>query len=94
LYVVDGIPISSQELDNGNHGVNQQSRVADINPNSIESVTILKGASASALWGFRERVILITTKKGKGKLSVELNSSYSIDEVNVRSKHKMFWTRI
>jgi hypothetical protein len=45
LYVVDGIPISSQELDNGNNtgGVNQQSRVADINPNSIESVTILKG---------------------------------------------------
>jgi hypothetical protein len=42
LYVVDGIPISSQELDNGNNtgGVNQQSRVADINPNSIESVTI------------------------------------------------------
>jgi hypothetical protein len=38
LYVVDGIPISSQELDNGNNtdGVNQQSRVADINPNSIE----------------------------------------------------------
>jgi outer membrane receptor protein involved in Fe transport len=52
LYVVDGIPISSQELDNGNNtgGINQQSRVADINPNSIESVTILKGASASALW--------------------------------------------
>jgi outer membrane receptor protein involved in Fe transport len=51
LYVVDGIPISSQELDNGNNtgGVNQQSRVADINPNSIESVTILKGASASAM---------------------------------------------
>jgi TonB-linked SusC/RagA family outer membrane protein len=90
LYVVDGIPISSQELDNGNNtdGVNQQSRVADINPNSIESVTILKGASASALWGFRAAngVILITTKKGKGKLSVELNSSYSIDEVNVRFK--------
>jgi hypothetical protein len=44
-YVVDGIPISSQELDNGNNtgGINQQSRVADINPNSIESVTILKG---------------------------------------------------
>jgi hypothetical protein len=44
LYVVDGIPISSQELDNGNtDGVNQQSRVADINPNSIESVLYSKG---------------------------------------------------
>jgi TonB-dependent SusC/RagA subfamily outer membrane receptor len=72
LYVIDGIPISGQELDNGNNtaGVNQQSRVSDINPNSIESVTILKGASASALWGFRAAngVVLITTKKGKGKL--------------------------
>ncbi|MCL6462068.1 MAG: SusC/RagA family TonB-linked outer membrane protein, partial [Flavobacterium micromati] len=90
LYVIDGIPISGQELDNGNNtaGVNQQSRVSDINPNSIESVTILKGASASALWGFRAAngVVLITTKKGKGKLSVELNSSYSIDEVNIRFK--------
>jgi len=88
LYVVDGIPISGQELDNGNQvgGVNQQSRISDINPNSIASVTILKGASASALWGFRAAngVVLITTKKGKGKLTVELNSSYSIDEVNVR----------
>ena len=90
LYVVDGIPISGQELDDGNQvgGVNQQSRVSDINPNSIASVTILKGASASALWGFRAAngVVLITTKKGRGKLSVELNSSYSIDEVNVRFK--------
>jgi TonB-dependent SusC/RagA subfamily outer membrane receptor len=65
LYVVDGIPISSQELDGNNtDGVNQQSRVADINPNSIESVTIQR-ASASALWGFRAAngVILITTKR-------------------------------
>jgi TonB-linked SusC/RagA family outer membrane protein len=90
LYVVDGIPISSQEVDNGNNtaGVNQQSRVADLNPNSIASVTVLKGASAAALWGFRAAngVVLITTKKGKGKLTVELNSSYSVDEVNVEFK--------
>jgi TonB-linked SusC/RagA family outer membrane protein len=91
LYVVDGIPISSQETGSASNnisGVNQQSRISDLNPNSIESVTILKGASASALWGFRAAngVILITTKKGKGKLAVELNSSYSVDEVNVRFK--------
>jgi TonB-linked SusC/RagA family outer membrane protein len=87
LYVIDGIPISAAEIDGGNNtaGVNQQSRINDINPNSIESVTILKGASASALWGFRAAngVILITTKRGKGKLTVELNSSYSVEEVNV-----------
>ena len=91
LYVIDGIPISGQEIDNGNNtaGVNQQSRVNDINPNSIESVTILKGASAAALWGYRAAngVILITTKKGKaGKISVNVNTSYSSDEINVKMK--------
>jgi TonB-linked SusC/RagA family outer membrane protein len=91
LYVIDGIPISGQEVDNGNNtgGVNQQSRVNDINPNSIESVTILKGASASALWGYRAAngVILITTKKGKaGKISVNINTSYSSDEINLKMK--------
>lgn len=91
LYVIDGIPVSGQEIDNGNNtgGVNEQSRVNDINPNSIESVTILKGASASALWGFRAAngVVLITTKKGKGgKLSININTSYSSDEINVKMK--------
>ncbi|TDE42900.1 SusC/RagA family TonB-linked outer membrane protein [Flavobacterium rhamnosiphilum] len=91
LYVIDGIPISSQEVSNGNNvgGTNKQSRVNDINPNSIESVQILKGASASALWGYRgaNGVILITTKKGKGgKLKVELSSTYSNDEINVKMK--------
>jgi hypothetical protein len=87
LYVVDGIPISSQELDNGNNtgGINQQSRVADINPNSIESVTILKGL-LPPLYGDSELRTELYHQKGKGKLSVELNSSYSIDEVNVRFK--------
>jgi hypothetical protein len=67
LYVVDGIPISSQELDNGNNtGINQQSRVADINPNSIESVTILKGL-LPPLYGDSElrTGYTITTKKVK-----------------------------
>jgi TonB-dependent SusC/RagA subfamily outer membrane receptor len=65
-YVVDGIPISSQELDNGNNTtVLTNNLELLILTNSIESVTILKGASASALWGFRAAngVILITTKK-------------------------------
>jgi TonB-dependent SusC/RagA subfamily outer membrane receptor len=64
--VVDGIPISSQELDNGNNTtVLTNNLELLILTNSIESVTILKGASASALWGFRAAngVILITTKK-------------------------------
>ena len=95
LFVVDGIPISSDEIGSRTDGTSQQNRVTgvtqqnrlnDINPNDIESVQVLKGASAAALWGYRAAngVVLITTKKGKrGKLSVDINSSVSFDEVNV-----------
>lgn len=86
LYVIDGIPISNNEIGSSEAGVVEQSRVNDLNPNDIASLQILKGASASALWGYRAAngVILITTKKGKkGKMSVELNSSVSFDRLNV-----------
>jgi TonB-linked SusC/RagA family outer membrane protein len=89
LYVIDGIPVSSDELGGGTAGVAQQSRMNDVNPNDIASVQVLKGASAAALWGYRASngVILITTKKGKkGKVSVDINSSVSFDEVNIRFK--------
>ncbi len=86
LFVVDGIPMSNDEIGSDVDGVAQQSRLNDLNPNDVESVQILKGASASALWGYRAAngVVLITTKKGKkGKISVELNSVTSFDKVNV-----------
>ena len=66
LIVVDGIPIS-----NDSRGAQEtfaaQSRLNDINPNDIETVTVLKGASAAALWGTKALggVIVITTKSGK-----------------------------
>ncbi len=86
LYVIDGIPVSNNEIGSGTAGVVEQSRVNDLNPNDIASVQILKGAAASALWGYRAAngVILITTKKGKkGSLSVEINTSISLDRLNV-----------
>ncbi len=86
LFVVDGTPVSNDEIGSGVDGVGQQSRLNDINPNDIASVQILKGASAAALWGYRAAngVVLITTKKGKkGKISVDVNSSVSFDKVNV-----------
>ncbi|MBP2283188.1 TonB-linked SusC/RagA family outer membrane protein [Flavobacterium sp. CG_23.5] len=89
LFVIDGIPISSDEIGSTVDGVGQQSRMNDINPNDIASVQVLKGASAAALWGYRAAngVVLITTKKGKkGKISVDINSSVSFDKVNVRMK--------
>ncbi|QLE00559.1 SusC/RagA family TonB-linked outer membrane protein [Galbibacter sp. BG1] len=88
LIVVDGIPISNDEIGGGVDGVVQQSRIGDINPNDIESLEVLKGASAAALWGSRagNGVIVITTKKGKGvdqgDLKVSISTTYSHDEPN------------
>lgn len=96
LYVVDGIPMSNNG--NGSNGsepgtdiFGSQTGNRDggdimslINPDDIESLTVLKGASASALYGSQgaNGVILITTKKGKeGKLSVNMSSSFTIENV-------------
>lgn len=86
LVIVDGIPISNATLGDGAAGVTQQSRLNDINPDDIESLQILKGASAAALWGSRAAngVIVITTKKGANndKVNVSLSSTTSFDEAN------------
>jgi TonB-linked SusC/RagA family outer membrane protein len=84
LIVVDGTPISnanfasSDKQDFGNLG-------QDVNPEDIESVTVLKGPAASALYGIRGQygVIMITTKKGKRgakKVNVQVNSAFSIEK--------------
>ena len=94
LIVIDNIPydnavntvIGADYPFNPNlQGVNESNRALDINPDDIESISVLKGPSASALYGTRAAsgVILITTKKGaKGKLKVGYNVAYSMDEVN------------
>ncbi len=91
LFVIDGIPVSNDEIlggdGTGTADVGQQSRLNDVNPNDVESIQILKGASVAALWGYRAAngVVLIRTKRGKkGRVSVEINSSISFDKVNVR----------
>jgi TonB-dependent SusC/RagA subfamily outer membrane receptor len=71
FYVVDGIPLITSDL--SSNGATT-SPLADINPNDIESVEILKDASASAIYGSRASngVVLITTKKGKaGKTKID-----------------------
>ncbi|GAA4458191.1 TonB-dependent receptor [Nibrella saemangeumensis] len=77
LYVVDGIQIS-----NGG-GINDVSPLSTINPNDIESVEILKDASASAIYGSRAAngVVLITTKRGKsGVTRVTFDSYYGVQK--------------
>ncbi|TDQ75312.1 SusC/RagA family TonB-linked outer membrane protein [Sphingobacterium yanglingense] len=91
LYVVDGLPISSTaEVSTLNSvtGADYSSRGLDIDPNDIESINILKGQAASALYGMRASngVILITTKSGKGKQGkpqISYNSNVSFDKVSV-----------
>lgn len=78
LYVLDGIQIS-----NGG-GVNDVSPLSQINPNDIESVEVLKDASAAAIYGARAAngVVLITTKRGKqGTSRVTYDAYYGIQEV-------------
>ena len=90
LFIVDGIPVSNASDNLGTaagNGIVQQSRISDINPEDIERMDVLKGASAAALWGTRAAngVIIITTKKGKdtqGKVNITFKSTVSFDRVN------------
>ena len=85
LYVVDGLPVVSKDLsDIGGYQGNSLSGIADINPNDIASVEVLKDASAAALYGSRASngVILITTKKGAaGRTKVTLDSYIGIQNL-------------
>jgi TonB-linked SusC/RagA family outer membrane protein len=87
LFVVDGIPVNNDTRGNiftDFGGVVGGDGASNINPDDIESVTVLRGASAAALYGSEAAngAILITTKKGrKGAVSVNLNSGVSVESV-------------
>ncbi len=82
LYIVDGIPIISTPYDNTNSAATSVARInpiADINPEDIERIDILKDANASAIYGARAAngVIIITTKRGKkGITNILLNCQF------------------
>ena len=91
LFVVDGQPIDNATLSTNpndfSEGTASANRAADINPNDIESIEILKGAAASAIYGARaaQGVILITTKSGRaGATRYSLRSNSTWDDVNKR----------
>jgi TonB-linked SusC/RagA family outer membrane protein len=89
LFVVDGVPINNKTLNQGalssdgpNRGADYSNPAADINPNDIESINVLKGPEAAALYGFygANGAIIITTKKGKagpGKITYSNNFGFS-----------------
>jgi TonB-linked SusC/RagA family outer membrane protein len=85
LIVIDGIPVNNSSSSTSLTG--QTSRSLDINPEDIESISVLKGASASALYGIEAAngVLMITTKKGvKGqkKTQITVKSSITFENVN------------
>jgi TonB-linked SusC/RagA family outer membrane protein len=95
LYVIDGVVsnnntvnLINQNVDAGSTSAIGQNRMADINPNDIETVNVLNGAAAAAIYGSRASngVVLITTKKGKsGKAKISFSTSYSMNELRKKS---------
>ncbi|MFY7671741.1 SusC/RagA family TonB-linked outer membrane protein [Tenacibaculum sp. MEBiC06402] len=77
LIVIDGLPIEENSVA-GSRGV-----LANINPNDIESFSVLKDASATAIYGSRASngVIIITTKKGKSDYTLDVDYQYTFGEV-------------
>ena len=94
LYVIDGVPMSNyspaqptdvwgQASGSGSGGRDGGDGISNINPDDIETISVLKGAAASALYGSQGNngVILITTKKGKsGLVKVDFSSSLTADK--------------
>jgi TonB-linked SusC/RagA family outer membrane protein len=96
LFVVDGLPISNNTTSTNvfasagtsrsfeNRGVDFTNRAADINPEDIESITVLKGPEAAALYGIEAAsgAIVITTKRGKaGKGNITYSNSFRMDKI-------------
>ncbi|WP_455639796.1 SusC/RagA family TonB-linked outer membrane protein [Parabacteroides sp.] len=97
LYVIDGMPINTAaDFDTGASvsGSNYADRSIDINPEDIETINVLKGQAASALYGIRASngVIVITTKRGsnqmKGRPQVTISTNLSAQRVSRKFEHQ------
>ncbi len=107
LFVVDGVPIDNSMASSGNpddginnltNGVAYSNRAIDLNPEDIETISVLKGGAATALYGLRagNGVVLITTKKGggvDGKMAVSFTSSVGLDQVNKLPEMQMMYAQ-
>lgn len=91
LYVVDGVPMSNSNFDNAsdhdNGGIDTGDGLSSINPDDIESMSVLKGPAATALYGTRaiNGVILITTKSGEKRkgLGIDFSTGVNFDVVGI-----------
>ncbi|MEM9679793.1 MAG: SusC/RagA family TonB-linked outer membrane protein [Bacteroidota bacterium] len=94
LWIVDGVYVNNSQFDNGRGSnsfnaaggalqSNPVNRVSDLDPSDIESIEILKGSSAAAIYGARANngVIIVTTKRGKaGKTSINIKQDFGFAE--------------
>jgi TonB-linked SusC/RagA family outer membrane protein len=95
LYVIDGvvsnngtINVTNANVDGGQTSAIGQNRMADINPNDIESINVINGAAAAAIYGSRASngVVVITTKRGKsGKTKIAFSTSYSFNQLRKKA---------
>ena len=82
LYVVDGVPIVNESFARTGVGGQESNSLADLNPNDIESIEVLKDASTTAIYGSRAAngVVLITTKRGQsGQARINFGASYGVN---------------
>ncbi len=102
LFIVDGVYISNVQLTSGSSiasGANAgreeggSNRVSDINPEDIESIEVLKGASAAAIYGTRANagVVIITTKRGQaGKTTINFEQDFGFNEIQNYAGRRSF----
>ncbi|MEN7549617.1 TonB-dependent receptor [Rapidithrix thailandica] len=93
LYVIDGIPVVAGNI---SKIATSSNTIAGLNPNDIESITVLKDASATAIYGSRAAngVILITTKRGKtGKTKFDASAQYGISDIMLADRNQPLNTK-
>ncbi|MGJ1384655.1 SusC/RagA family TonB-linked outer membrane protein [Sphingobacterium spiritivorum] len=88
LVIIDGVPMRQTTFNNSDYWGDQRARgngLEDLNPEDIESISVLKGASAAALYGSEAMngVVLVTTKSGKGGkgFAIDFNATYTHDQI-------------
>jgi TonB-linked SusC/RagA family outer membrane protein len=94
LIVIDGIPVDNSYR--GSNFTDQANRALDINPDDIESMSVLKGGAASALYGLRAAngAIIINTKQGReGKTEVTFSTTTTLDQVNKLPQKQLRWAQ-
>jgi len=102
LFIVDGVYISNAEIPSGLRGASgansgseegASNRLADLNPEDIETIEVLKGASAAAIYGTRANagVVIITTKKGRaGDTQITFNQDFGVNTIQSFAGRRQF----